>query len=201
MHVEIVVEEPSAKAMLEQLMPWFLLEGDTFHCVPHRGKDQLLLELPRRLKSYANRMLYEPDLRVIILMDADQDCRKAKQQLEKIVTESGLLSRTSTPVGEPFKLITRLAISELEAWFLGDREAISTAYPRVHNNHFKGIPSASDGLLDTWETLHRVLQKGGYYSSKYLKVEVAERIASCLDPARNTSASFRYFCAGLAALR
>lgn len=201
MHVEIVVEEPSAVAMLKQLMPLLLQEDDTWHPVPHRGKDELLIQLPRRLKRYANRMLFEPDLRVIILMDADRDCKKVKGILEKIVAESGLLSKVTAPAGQSFKVITRLAISELEAWFLGDREAVSAAFPRVHSNHFKGEYQDSDGLLHTCKTLHRILQKGGYYPNRYLKVEAAELIAAQLNPARNGSASFHYFCAGLAALR
>ena len=201
MHVEIVVEEPSAVVMLKQLMPLLLREGDTWHPVPHRGKDELLIELPRRLKRYANRMLYEPDLRVIILMDADRDCRKVKIQLEAIVDESGLLSKIKAPAGQSFKVLTRLAVSELEAWFLGDRDAISAAFPRVHSNHFKGTYQDCDGLPDAWETLHRILQKGGYYPSRYLKVEAADLIAAQLAPARNESASFQYFCEGVATLR
>lgn len=201
MHVEILVEEPSAVAMLEQLMPQLLQTNETWRPVPHRGKDQLLLELPRRLKGYANRLMHEPDLRVVVLMDADRDCRKAKAQLEKIVADAGLRSKTATPAGQPFKVITRLAISELEAWFLGDRDAISAAYPRVHTNHFKGISTPCDELPDAWETLHRLLQRSGYYPGRYLKVEVAEQIAARLDPSQNESPSFRYFCEGLAELR
>lgn len=201
MHVEILVEEPSAVAMLARLMPLLLQEGDTWHPVPHRGKDQLLIELPNRLKRYANRMLYEPELRVVLLMDADRDCRTAKRLLEQLVADAGLCSKTTTPAGEPFKVITRLAVSELEAWFLGDRDAIAAAYPRVHVHHFKGVSTPCDELPDAWETLHRILQKGGYYPGRYRKVEAAERIAAHLAPAQNHSPSFRCFCEGLAALR
>ncbi len=187
--------------MLKQLMPLLLQEGDTWRPVPHRGKDELLIELPRRLKSYANRMLFEADLRVIVLMDADRDCRKIKAQLEKIVADAGLISKKAASAGQAFKVITRLAVSELEAWFLGDKEAISAAFPRVHSNHFKGEYQASDGLPHTCKTLHRILQKCDYYPNRYLKVEAAELIAQYLTPARNESASFQYFCAGLDALR
>lgn len=201
MHVEILVEEPSAVAMLEQLMPRLLREDETWRPVPHRGKDQLLIELPRRLKSYANRLRHDPNLRVVVLMDADRDCRRAKALLEKIIADAGLVSKTAAPVGQPFKVITRLAVSELEAWFLGDRTAVAAAYPRIHVNHFKGVSGPCDEVPDAWETLHRVLQKGGYYPGRYLKVEAAERIAAHLVPAQNQSPSFGYFCEGLAALR
>ena len=100
-------------------------------------------------------------------------------------------------------MLTRLAVTELEAWFLGDREAIQAAYPRVHAHHFKGLQRDPDTIRDAWETLHRVLQKGGYYLTSKAKVEWAESIARHLDPnpAQNDSASFKYFCEGLAALR
>ena len=203
MHVDFLLEEPSAEAALNQLLPRLLPATDTWRCVPHRGKDALLLRLPALLKNYARRLPHEPGLRVILLMDADADCRQAKASLEKLVAEAQLLTKTSALPGQPFRVLTRLAVAELEAWFLGDRPAIQAAYPRVHANHFKGLTRDPDAIPDCWETLHRVLQKGGYYLTSKAKVEWAETIAQHLDtdPARNASASFRYFCAGLAALR
>lgn len=201
MHVEFLLEEPSAEAALNQLLPKLLSAADTWHCVPHRGKDQLLLRLPGLLKTYARRLAYQPDLRVVLLMDADKDCRKAKAELEALVAATSLLTKTSALAGQPFRVLTRLAVSELEAWFLGDREAIQAAYPRVHAHHFKGLQRDPDTIPDAWETLHRVLQKGGYYLTSKAKVEWAENIAQHLDPARNNSDSFKYFYQGLTLLR
>ncbi|MBF9221945.1 DUF4276 family protein [Hymenobacter ruricola] len=203
MHVEFLLEEPSAEAALHQLLPRLLPPGDTWRCVPHRGKDALLLRLPSLLKTYASRIPHEPELRVVILMDADSDCRKVKKKLEDLVGAAHLLTKTTAGPNQPFRVLTRLAVAELEAWFLGDRQAIQTAYSRVRSHHFKGLNRDPDAIVDTWETLHKVLREGGYYVNKYLKIEVAERIAEQLstDLARNTSASFRYFCEGLEALR
>lgn len=201
MHVDFLLEEPSAEAALNQLLPRLLPAGDTWRCVPHRGKDALLLRLPALLKTYASRIQHEPELRLVLLMDADADCRKAKKELEELVEAAHLLTKTTAPPNQPFRVLTRLAISELEAWFLGDRAAIQAAYPRVHAHHFKGLERDPDALPDTWETLHRILQKGGYYILSKAKVEWSENIAQHLDPERNQSASFRYFCQGLAALR
>ncbi|WP_210518377.1 DUF4276 family protein [Hymenobacter terricola] len=202
MHVEFLLEEPSAEAALTQLLPR-LLPDDTWHCVPHQGKAALFLRLPALLKTYARRMAHEPNLRVVVLMDADADCRKAKQQLETLVAAAQLLTKAMAPAGQPFRVLTRLAVSELEAWFLGDRAAIQAAYPRVRAHHFKGLPRDPDAVPDTWETLHRVLRKGGYYPASKAKVEWSENIAQHLNlrPDGNESASFRYFCQGLVALR
>ena len=200
MHVDLLLEEPSAEAALTQLLPR-LLPAATWRCIPHRGKDALLHRLPALLKNYARRLPHEPDLRVVLLMDADADCLKAKQKLEKLVADAQLPTKATAPPGQPFRILTRLAVAELEAWFLGDRAAVQAAYPRIHSHHFKGVRRDVDTLPDAWETLHRVLQKGGYYPTSYLKREAAEAIAAHLDPARSTSPSFRYFCAGLALLR
>ena len=201
MHVEFLLEEPSAEAALNRLLPRLLPAGDTWHCVPHQGKALLLLRLPALLKTYARRMAHEPQLRVVVLMDADADCWKAKRELEELVAAAQLLTKTTARPDQAFRVLTRLAVAELEAWFLGDRAAIQAAYPRVRAHHFKGLARDPDTLGDAWETLHRVLRKGGYYLAGKAKVEWSENIAQALEPARNESASFRYFCAGLAALR
>lgn len=201
MHIDFLLEEPSAEAALDQLLPRLLPTDATWRCIPHRGKAALLLRLPALLKNYARRLPHEFELRVVVLMDADADCRKVKVQLEELVAATGLLTKTAARPDQSFRVITRLAVAELEAWFLGDREAIQVAYPRVHAHHFKGLPRDPDAIPDTWETLHRLLQKGGYYMAGPAKVEWAATIAPHLDPARTTSASFRYFCEGLAALR
>lgn len=201
MHVEFLLEEPSMEAALNQLLRRVLSPTDTWRCVPHRGKDMLLLQLPALLKNYARRLPHEPELRVVLLMDADADCRKVKVKLEGLVAAANLLTKTTAAPDQPFRVITRLAVAELEAWFLGDREAIQAAYPRVHPHHFKGLNPNPDAIVHCWEALHRVLQEGKYYLASKAKVEWSENIAMHMDPARNNSASFQYFCQGLAALR
>ncbi len=201
MHVEFLLEEESAEAALRLLVPR-LLPDCTLQFIPHQGKNELLKRLPGRLKTYARRLPAEPALRVVIMMDADADCMARKTALEQLVAEAGLVTKTAA-AGRPFQVITRLAVAELEAWFLGDPAAIQAAYSRVHPKHFKGIHAVPDEIPDAWETLHRLLQKGGYYTASKAKVEWAETISQHLNlsPGHNASASFHYFCQGLAALR
>jgi hypothetical protein len=199
MHIEFLLEEPSAEAALNILLPKLLPPDATWSCYPHRGKTDLFQRLPGRLKTYARQFPHQLDLRVVILMDADTDCRRRKAELEMVVADAGLLTKT-TAAGQPFRIITRLAVQELEAWFLGDRAAIQTAYPRVRPQHFSGLPHDPDTIADTWETLWRVLQEGKYYLAGKAKVEWAETIAPHLNAEQNTSASFQYFYQGLALL-
>jgi hypothetical protein len=199
MHVEFLLEEPSAEATLHELLPRLLPEA-TWHCYPHRGKHDLLARLPGRLKTYARQLPHDPGLRIVILMDGDADCRKAKQELEKLVAAAQLRSKAQAG-GQPFQVLTCLAVAELEAWFLGDHAAIQAAYPGVRPTHLRQLPANPDTVVDAWETLWQVLQAGGYYRSGKQKQRWSTDISQHLDPSRNTSPSFRYFCAGLAALR
>lgn len=199
MHIEFLLEEPSAEVALNILLPKLLPSDATWNCYPHRGKTDLFQRLPGRLKTYARQLPHQPELRVVILMDADTDCRRRKAELEQVVAEAGLLTKT-TAAGQPFRILTRLAVQELEAWFLGDREAIQAAYPRVRPQHFSGLPHDPDTIADTWETLWRVLREGKYYRAGKAKVEWAETIALKMAPDRNTSPSFQYFRQGLAQL-
>ena len=201
MHVDFLLEEESAEAALNLLLPRLLPLGSTFNCIPHQGKNDLLHRLPGRLRNYARILPANPNLRVVVMMDADADCRQRKIELEHLVAAAGLLTKTTAQAGQSFQVITRLAVSELEAWFLGDPAAIQAAYSRVHAKHFKGIHPIPDEIPDAWETLWRVLRQANLFLAGKAKVEWATTIVPHLDPARNTSASFQYFCAGLAALR
>jgi hypothetical protein len=52
MHIEIMVEEPSAEAALENLLPKMLPSDVTFKLHNFQSKTTLLVELPKRLKGY-----------------------------------------------------------------------------------------------------------------------------------------------------
>jgi hypothetical protein len=107
----------------------------------------------------------------------------------------GLTTRSDRESGGTFQVVNRLCIEELEAWFFGDPQAISAAYPRVsptlgtqaryrHPDTIKG---------GTAEALERVLQRAGYYPAGMPKIEVARSIARHMLPDRNTSPSFQVF--------
>jgi hypothetical protein len=67
-----------------------------------------------------------------VLVDADQDdCRALKRTLEDAASAVGLPTRSAVGAAGGFVVLNRIAIEELEAWFLGDVEAVATAYPGV----------------------------------------------------------------------
>ncbi|MBC8085286.1 MAG: DUF4276 family protein, partial [Hymenobacter sp.] len=140
------------------------------------------------------------ELRIVVLLDADgvAEARAIKQQ--EAATAAGLLTYAQAQEGQRFHVFNALAVQELEAWFLGDREAIMAAYPKVKTHHFKGTDREPDNPPKPNEVLWRVLKEAGLFTTGKRKREWAETIAPHLNPTRNTSASFQYFCQGLALL-
>ncbi len=198
MHIEVLVEEPSAEAALSLLLPRILPETTTWVLHPHRGKKDLLDKLPKRLRGYSHWPL-PADWRLLVLIDEDrEDCGDLKQLLNRHVRGSGLrLARGRG--GEPIQVLNRIAVEELEAWFFGDVEAIRTAYPGVpatlaHRAPYRDPDAVAGG---TWEALERVLKQAGYHGSGLRKVEAARAIAEHMDPTRNRSRSFGHLRDGL----
>ncbi len=194
-HVELLVEEPSMEAALRLLLPKVI--GDlTFEVYPHQCKDELLLRLPQRLRGYGQRRKsdswFREHCRIVVVIDRDDDdCATLKGRLEKMAHDAGLATRSSAK-GSPYIVANRLAIEELEAWYFGDWEAVRAAYPRTSAT----IPAQAkyrnpDAIAGgTWEAFVRVLQKTGYFSGGFRKVEAARAIAVHMEPSRNTSPSF-----------
>jgi hypothetical protein len=196
MHLEFLVEEASAKAALDNVVPRIVPAQVTFFVHPHDGKSDLLAKLPGRLHGYRSWM--PADWRVIVLIDRDQpvaNCQRVKQELEDKATAAGLWTRATAPPGQSFHVINRLAVEELEAWFFGDVPALVAAYPGISLHLGKQAkyrdPDAIAG--GTWEALERVLQRAGYYSGGLPKIEVAARVSEHMDPDRNRSRSFQVF--------
>ena len=202
MQIEFLVEEISAKAALDQLLPR-LLPGHSCRVRVFEGWQDLLGQLKAVLQGYHRRIFREGEtgLRVVVLLDGDGICARRKAALEAKAAEAGLLTKTAAGTGQVFYVLNRVAVQELEAWWLGDRAAIIAAYPGVKLTHFKGTDRTADAPLKPNDVLWEVLKKGRYFLTGKRKTQWATDISPHLDPGRNTSTSFRYFCEGLAALR
>jgi hypothetical protein len=198
------VEEPSMEAALAALLPPLI--GDrpvAFKIIQHGSKSELLKNLPTRLRGYARGQ--DQSLRILVLVDRDDDdCRELKRQLEAAAQGAGLATKsTPDPVGA-FRVVNRIVVEELEAWFFGDVAAVCAAYDRVPPTlaSRQGFRDPDAVVGGTWEALHRILRRAGHYDrvETLPKIEVARRIASKMDPARNRSKSFGAFVSGLDAL-
>ena len=108
------LEEASAKAMLEVLVPRLAPPGAAFplRCVVFEGKQDLERNLERKLRGYLT-----PNAKFFVLRDQDrEDCRKLKQRLKKICVKA---KRPAT--------VVRIACRELESFYLGDLRAKNLA--------------------------------------------------------------------------
>jgi hypothetical protein len=192
MHLEVLVEEPSAKAALDRLLPKAMRSRHTFTVHAFTGKSNLRDNLLPRLRGYARRFQHDPvtlDWRIVVLIDEDrQDCLELKQAILDAGRTAGIAER----------VLARVAVEELEAWYLGDLTAIRAVYPRVPAtlNKRKGLRDPDAVAGGTWEALDRILKKAGYPAGLQ-KIAAAEAIAPHMDPGRNISHSFRVFWQGV----
>lgn len=198
--VEVLVEERSMSEVLRRLLPG-LLGSIPWEVHEHRSKDDLVKRLPDRLRGY--RAWLPADARIVVIVDRDdEDCAALKHRLEEIASKAGFGTRAKPKEGE-FSVINRIAVEELEAWYFGDWTAVTKAYPGVDPNvPAKAKYRSPDAIRGgTWEAFERVLQGAGYFKTGLRKVQAAQAVALHMDPARNTSPSFRSLRAALLEMR
>jgi hypothetical protein len=195
----VFVEEPSMKVALEHFLPK-LMVGTDFEIRRFLCKDDLLKNLPDRLRGYST--FLPASWALLVLVDRDDDnCLELKRSMESMVAAAGLISKTSAGNGNQFQVVNRIAIEELESWFFGDWQAVRKAYPRVPAT----IPQKAgyrdpDAIIGgTWEALERVLKRGGYYKTGLRKMECARTVAQYMEPTRNSSRSFQAFVGAVSA--
>jgi hypothetical protein len=193
-HFEILVEELSAGAALELVLPKLLEGRATFRIHPFQGKHDLLGKIESRLRGYAGWL--GPESCVVVLVDRDEDdCLALKRRLNQAVERAGLRIRSQAGARFEYAVVNRIAVEELEAWFFGDLAALAAAYPGVPETldrraRFRDPDAIAGG---TWEALERVLQQAGYHGGGLAKVQAARDIAAHMEPGRNQSKSFQVF--------
>lgn len=117
-----LLEEPSMKLLLEGLLPRLMpgwVAGQHFLCVPHQGKSDLDRSIPRKLSAWQ----YPGDRFVIVRDNDGADCKAVLIKLQAMCLAAG---RPDT--------LVRLACQELEAWYLGDLEAVAAAFAQAKVN-------------------------------------------------------------------
>lgn len=201
MHIEFLIEEVSAEAALQILLPPMLGAAATFDLHAFQGKTDLIRNLPQRLRGYRNWL--PDDCRIVVLLDRDtDDCHQLKRQIDQYAHEAGFTTRSRVGVDDSFQVLNRIAIEELEAWFFGDTDAIAAAYPRFDPNIRNRAPYRHPDAIagGTWEALERELQRRGYHLGGLAKTQAARDIATHMRPERNLSHSFQVFRQGLLSL-
>lgn len=174
--IVFLLEEASARAMLEILLPRMLSDGIGFRCIVFEGKQDLMSQMTRRIRGYQN-----PEARFVVLRDQDSapDCRVVKSELLRLVRETGRADKS----------LVRIACRELEAFYLADLAAVGLALglPKLAGEQNRQKFRAPDYLGSPCRELH-FLTKG-----RYQKVGSSRAIAGHLALDNERSASFKNF--------
>jgi hypothetical protein len=192
-HFEFLVEEPSVQAFLAACLPRLFGTEVTFKIHVHQGKPDLLGKLESRLKAYAKWL--PENARIVVLVDRDMsDCKVLKAKMDKAAAAAGLATR-ATSGGPTWRVVNRIAVEELEAWFFGEWNGVRRAYPKVASNtvHKAAFRQCDQITGGTWEAFERVMRKAGYFVGGLRKVEAADAIGSVFDPLDCSSPSFATF--------
>jgi hypothetical protein len=208
MHIEVLVEDSSGSKLVEIVLPLVIgLHGDPHTWNVHHYKGigripqglgkadpakRILLELlPRMLQGYGRTPGIDA---VVVVVDTDKrDCKVFLQELNAMLANCNPKPQT----------LFRLAIEEIEAWLLGDRQALLAAYPKAKVsllNHYQ-----QDSACDTWELLADAVYPGGRAALKsfggphagHAKHEWAGTIGPRMNIESNLSPSFCKFRDGL----
>ena len=174
--VVFLLEEPSAKALLEGLVPRLLGQNVDARYLVFEGKQDLEKQLTRKLRYWQ-----APKSTFVVLRDQDAaDCRVVKSRLDERIAASGK------------DALSRVACRELEAWVLGDLDALAQAFAvpavRAHSKKAK--------FRDP-DSLHNPINELRHLVPPYQKIDGARRLGALLDPKTNASRSFQAFCEGL----
>jgi hypothetical protein len=107
------LEERSAKALLERLLPRFIDASISTRYISFEGKQDLEKQLEKRLRNYIN-----PDARFLIMRDQDShaDCKALKK---------GLVKKCES-AGKKGKFLVRIACRELETFYIADLAAVES---------------------------------------------------------------------------
>jgi len=209
MHLEILVEDSSGAKLLELLVPQIIgeqSEPHTWRIHAYKGigripkglttsgdptKRILLEQLPKVLRGHGKTPGIDA---VVVVLDSDRrDCKAFLEELKNIARTCKVEAMTTF----------RLAIEEMEAWYLGDRNAVQQAYPRAKREVLGRY--TQDSVCGTWELLADAVYVGGSAAVKkagwplpgQLKHEWAEMIGPFMSLTDNASPSFIKFRDGL----
>ena len=174
-----LLEEPSARAMLEGLLPRLGVALPATRFMVFEGKSDLERQVTRRIRGYLN-----PEARFIVVRDQDAapDCRSVKARLAEMCRAGG----------RPEALV-RIFCRELESLYLADLSAVERALgiPGLADRQREARFRAPDAVVSPSREL-ATLTRG-----RYQKIGGSRAIGPLLDVDNARSPSFRALVSGI----
>ena len=172
------LEEYSARAMLDGLLPRLLPDGWLVRYIVFEGKQDLEKQLFRKLRAWQL-----SDCEFVVLRDKDSgDCVRIRQ---------GLVEKCDR-AGKPATLV-RIAIHELESWYLGDLAAVETGL-ELRNLARK---QAARKFREPDRIARPVRELRELTNKRYQKISGSRAIGPHLSLTGNCSRSFMKFISGV----
>ena len=171
-----LLEEPSMQVLLDGLLPR-LFPDVSFLCVPHAGKADLERSIRNTLRNWRT-----PGDRFVVVRDSDgADCREVKERIRQLCRD-----------GRREDTLIRIVCQELEAWYLGDPDAMATAFGDNALRLIRDRPRyrQPDNVAKPSHVVERIV-------GEYGKTAGARLMAQHLTRQGNRSHSFEVFMNGI----
>lgn len=207
MHFQYLVEDQSGAALIRILMQKIveLYPNATYDCKGFRGiggftrkntikgtkTGKLLNDLATYLRGFDRSLQSFPSVIIVVLDSDDHDVQQFRFELEAVAMQNMI----------KIDHVFCLAVEEIEAWLLGDRHALLSAYPQAKMQVLNTY--VQDSICGTWEVLADAVYPGGtsklsrehasFVEIGKLKAEWAQNIGIHMDLKSNESPSFNDF--------
>ena len=171
-----LLEERSMQTLLEGLLPR-LFPQLSFLCISREGKSELDRDLPNILRSWQI-----PGDRFVVVRDNDNsDCLELKERLRQLCQR-----------GRREDTLIRIVCQELEAWYLGEPNAMANAFGDENLRRIgRQAPYRNpDTRLKPSQDVERLVPG-------FQKTDGARRMAQHLTREGNRSHSFAIFLNGI----
>lgn len=173
------LEEASAAAMLQGLLPKIIPDEVVPRYITFEGKQDLERQLVKRLRGYRN-----PNALFVVMRDQDAhpDCREIKRNLTGLCVQA-----------KRAHVLIRIACRELESFYLADLRAVeqglglSGIAAQQQTRKFRD----PERLGSPKEELRKLTKY------RYQPVGGSRAIGPCLDPENGRSRSFRNLVLGI----
>lgn len=206
-HFQYLIEDQSGAELIYILMEKVksVYPDITYDCKGFRGMGgftkrntvketrtgKLLNDLATYLRGFNRSLQGIPSVIMVVVDNDDHDVEEFRRELESVAVQNLIT----------IDHVFCIAVEEIEAWLLGDEQAILRAYPNAKLPVLHSY--VQDSICGTWEVLADVIRQGGiakirkdrlsYMEIGRLKAEWAKKIGTYMDLNANNSPSFQYF--------